>query len=43
MSEYLSDCTEISKKIASKEEGYVYGNLEKIIAEYNSWYLKTHK
>ena len=43
MSEYLSDCTEISKKIANKEEGYVYGNLEKIIAEYNFWYLKSHK
>jgi hypothetical protein len=43
MSEYLSDCTEIAKKIANKEVGYVYGNLEKIIAEYNSWYLKNHK
>lgn len=42
MSGYLSDCNEIAKKIANKEDGYVYGNLEKIIAEYNSWYLKNH-
>jgi len=43
MSEYLSDCPEIANKIAGKEEGYVYGNLEKIIVEYNDWYLKNHR
>ena len=43
MSEYLSDCPEIAKKIVGKEEGYVYGNLEKIIIEYNDWYLKNHR
>jgi hypothetical protein len=43
MSEYLSDYPEIAKKIANKEAGYAYGNLEKIIAEYNAWYLKNHR
>ncbi len=42
MSEYLSDYPEIAKKIADKEEGYVWGNLENIIGEYNEWYIKTH-
>lgn len=35
MSKYLSDCPEIAKKIANKDRGYEYGNLEKIIREYN--------
>lgn len=35
MSKYLSDCPEIANKIANKEKGYEYGNLEKIIREYN--------
>jgi hypothetical protein len=35
MSKYLSDCPEIAGKIANKEPGYEYGNLEKIIREYN--------
>jgi hypothetical protein len=35
MSKYLADCPEIANKIANKEPGYEYGNLEKIISEYN--------
>ncbi|MBP7508002.1 MAG: hypothetical protein KA807_09280 [Prolixibacteraceae bacterium] len=35
MSKFLSDCPEIANKIANKEKGYEYGNLEKIIREYN--------
>jgi hypothetical protein len=35
MSKYLADCPEIANKIASKKPGYEYGNLEKIIQEYN--------
>lgn len=42
MSEYLSDCPEIAEKIANKEEGYQWANLEDIIREYNDWYLKNH-
>lgn len=42
MSKYLSDCPEIANKIANKEEGYQWINLEKIILEYNEWYLKNH-
>lgn len=42
MSEYLSDCPEIAKKIAKKEEGYQWINLEDIIREYNDWYIKNN-
>lgn len=42
MSKYLNDSPEIAKKIANKEEGYQWINLEKIIREYNEWYLKSH-
>lgn len=42
MSEHLSDCPEIAEKIANKEEGYQWANLEDIIREYNDWYLKNH-
>ena len=42
MSKYLSDCPEIANRIANKEEGYHWGDLEKIIREYNAWYLSSH-
>jgi hypothetical protein len=42
MSEYLSDCPEIADKIANKEKGYEWANLEKIILEYNDWYSRNH-
>lgn len=42
MSKYLADCPELSTKIANKEEGYRFYDLEKIINEYNAWYLKNH-
>jgi hypothetical protein len=42
MSKYLSDCPEIANKIANKEEGYQWGDLEKIIREYNAWYISNH-
>jgi hypothetical protein len=35
MSAYLKDCPETANKIASKEKGYLYTDLKKIIAEYN--------
>jgi hypothetical protein len=43
MSEYLSDCPAIARKIADKKEGYVWADLEKIINEYNTWYLTNKK
>lgn len=36
MSRYVSDCPELSEKIAAREEGYGYDNLAHIITEYNS-------
>ncbi len=42
MSKYLGDCPDISYKIDKKEPGYLWGDLEKIINEYNDWYLKNH-
>jgi hypothetical protein len=42
MSRYLEDYPELAKKIANKEDGYQYANLEEIIAEYNAWYLANH-
>ncbi len=43
MSKLVGDYPELAKKIKNKLEGYRYANLEKIINEYNSWYLKNHK
>ena len=40
MAEYVKDNTELAQKIASKTEGYKNINIEKIIREYNAWYLK---
>jgi hypothetical protein len=42
MSKYLEDYPELASKIANKEEGYRFGNIEDIILEYNTWYLKNH-
>jgi hypothetical protein len=36
MSEYLSDCPEIAKKISEKQQGYVWADIEKIMKEYNT-------
>ncbi len=42
MSKLVSDYPELAKKIKSKQEGYRVADQEKIIKEYNAWYLKTH-
>jgi len=42
MSKYLSDCPGIAKKIRNKKEGYQWGDIEKIIKEYNEWYLSKN-
>lgn len=42
MSKYLYDYPELASKIANKEEGYHYYDIEKIIQEYNAWYIKNH-
>jgi len=42
MSSYLEDYPELASKIANKEEGYRFGNIEEIIREYNAWYMKNH-
>ncbi len=42
MSKFLSDCPEIANKIKNKEPGYEYGNLEKIIREYNEKCCKSN-
>ena len=42
MSKYLADCPEIAEKIANKEEGYKWNDLQKIIKEYNEWHLANH-
>lgn len=43
MSEYLSDCPEIAGKIANKEKGFQWTDIEKIIKEYNQWYISNKK
>jgi hypothetical protein len=42
MSEYVSDYPELTRKIAEKREGYKNINIEKIIREYNEWFLQNH-
>ncbi|RLD70210.1 MAG: hypothetical protein DRJ10_20605 [Bacteroidetes bacterium] len=42
MSQITSDNTELSTKIKNKEKGYKFSNVEKIINEYNEWYLKQY-
>ncbi len=43
MSRYLADYPELAERIANKEEGYRYENLNEIIREYNEWYLANRK
>ncbi len=43
MSEYVSDYSGLSQKIANKQEGYKYIDLEKVIKEYNFWYQEKNK
>jgi len=40
MAEYVKDDVELAQKISGKTEGYKNINIEKIIREYNAWYLK---
>jgi uncharacterized protein (TIGR02145 family) len=42
MSKLTSDNTELSTKIANKEKGYTFLNADKVISEYNAWYLKQY-
>jgi hypothetical protein len=42
MSEYVSEYEDLAKKIANKEKGYRVLHINKIIDEYNSWYLKAN-
>ncbi len=43
MSRYLADYPELAAKIANKEDGYRFENIEAIIREYNDWYISGHK
>ena len=38
MSKLVADYPELAKKIADKEEGYRWADIEKIVKEYNNWY-----
>lgn len=40
MSAYLKDCPDIANKIATKEKGYLYADLQKIITEYNQCIIR---
>lgn len=42
MSEYVNEYEELAKKIANKEKGYKVFNINKIIDEYNAWYMKAN-
>ncbi len=39
MSGYVKDFPELSAKIANKEKGYGITNINRIVREYNTWYL----
>ena len=43
VSELVSDYTDLANKVRDKEKGYGMASLDKIIAEYNTWYNETHK
>ena len=43
MSKYLEDYPELSAKVSGKQEGYRAWDIEKIIREYNEWYIKNHR
>lgn len=42
MSKYVSEYEDLAKKIANKEKGYKVLNINKIIDEYNAWYMKAN-
>jgi hypothetical protein len=42
MSKLVADYPELSKKIAEKQSGYRWNDIEKIVAEYNEWYNGNH-
>jgi len=42
MSKLVSDYPQLAKKIASKQEGYRWSDIETIVREYNKWYLQNH-
>jgi len=42
MSKLVADDEELARKIRNKEKGYGYYDIERIIREYNEWYLKNH-
>lgn len=42
MAELVSDYPELAEKIRNKQEGYQFANTQKIIREYNAWYLNNH-
>lgn len=39
MAELVADYPELAEKIRNKEEGYQFGDVKKIIHEYNEWYI----
>lgn len=42
MSSYVKDYPELSAKIANKEKGYGFTNINAIVKEYNTWYLSKN-
>jgi hypothetical protein len=42
MSKLTADNKELSTKIKNKEKGYKFMNLDKIIKEYNEWYIRQY-
>jgi hypothetical protein len=42
MAAFVADNEELSKKVADKEKGYGMIQIDKIIAEYNTWYAANH-
>jgi len=42
MSEYVSEYKDLAEKIANKEKGYRVLHINKIIDEYNAWYMKSN-
>ncbi len=42
MSKLVADNPQLAAKIKNKEKGYHYYDVEKIIREYNKWYIQNH-
>lgn len=42
MSEFVKDYPELAAKIANKEKGYGFLNINAVIREYNKWYLEKN-